>query len=140
ARGGAIASLWQKDKPIPKDMPDNFLFFYVNDTLKAMQFLAKAYREKVNPTVIGITGSNGKTTTKDLMHAVLKKAYTTHATGGNFNKEIGLPLTILQMAPDTEMLILEMGMNHFHEIERLTLLAQPDFAIITNIGESHIEY
>src|SRR5699024_2755083 len=110
------------------------------DTLKALQQLAKAYRTLVNPTVIGITGSNGKTTTKDLCHTVLRQSYRTHATVGNFNNHIGLPLTILQMPRNTDMLILEMGMNHFREIEQLTKIARPDYAVITNIGESHIEY
>ena len=137
---GAVATLWQKDKPKPENIPNDFLFFYVEDTLKALQQLAKAYRTLVNPTVIGITGSNGKTTTKDLCHTVLQQSYRTHATVGNFNNHIGLPLTILQMPRNTEMLILEMGMNHFREIEQLTKIACPDYAIITNIGESHIEY
>ena len=140
AENGAVAALWQQDKPVPEEVPAGFPLFYVNDTLKALQHLAKAYRDFINPTVIGITGSNGKTTTKDLLHAVLQRKFKTHATIGNFNNEIGMPLTILQMQPDTEVLILEMGMNHFHEIERLTKLACPDYAIITNIGESHIEY
>src|SRR5699024_9799471 len=89
--------------------------------------------------VIGITGSNGKTTTKDLLLAVLQQKYVTHATKGNFNNEIGLPLTILDMNIETEVLILEMGMSDFGEIDRLSRIAEPDYAIITNIGESHIE-
>src|SRR5699024_9007602 len=137
---GAVATLWQKDKPKPDNIPNDFLFFYVEDTLKALQQLAKAYRTLVNPTVIGITGSNGKTTTKDLCHTVLRQSYRTHATVGNFNNHIGLPLTILQMPRNTDMLILEMGMNHFREIEQLTKIVRPDYAVITNIGESHIEY
>src|SRR5699024_12580911 len=97
-----------------------------------------AYRDKVNPTVIGITGSNGKTTTKDLVASVMKQSYRTHHTEGNLNNHIGVPLTILSMENDTEILIVEMGMNDFGEMDTLSRIAKPNFAIITNIGESHI--
>lgn len=137
---GAISTIWQKDKRLPRSLPDEFPIYFVEDTLKALQDLAKAYRERINPTVIGITGSNGKTTTKDFLTSVLATSYQTHATEGNYNNHIGLPLTILAMSPNTEMLVLEMGMNHFHEIDQLSKIAHPDYAIITNIGESHIEY
>lgn len=136
---GASAVLWQKDKTLP-ELNEDIVVFFVEDTLKAFHQLAKAYRRKVNPTVIGITGSNGKTTTKDLMASVVSKKYKTHATVGNFNNHIGLPLTILSMPKETEVLVLEMGMNDFHEIDLLSNIALPDFAVITNIGESHIEY
>lgn len=111
----------------------------MEDTVKALQELASAYRKEINPTVIGITGSNGKTTTKDLTKAVLQTTFKTHATKGNFNNHIGLPLTILSMDRETEVLILEMGMNHFGEIERLSNIGEPDKAIITNIDGQHIE-
>ena len=111
----------------------------VDDTLTALQILANKFRLKINPIVIGITGSNGKTSTKDMLESVLKQSYQTHATKGNFNNHIGLPLTILTMPETTEVLILEMGMSHFGEIKRLSQIAKPDHAIITNIGESHIE-
>ncbi|MBM7571732.1 UDP-N-acetylmuramoyl-tripeptide--D-alanyl-D-alanine ligase [Aquibacillus albus] len=137
---GAVATLWQKDKAIPNFLPTDFPVFYVEDTLVALQQLAHAYRNKVNPIVIGVTGSNGKTTTKDLIGTVLQSPYKTHRTKGNFNNHIGLPLTILSMEKDTDVLVLEMGMNHFGEIELLSKIANPDFAVITNIGESHIEY
>ncbi|HLQ95375.1 MAG TPA: UDP-N-acetylmuramoyl-tripeptide--D-alanyl-D-alanine ligase [Pseudogracilibacillus sp.] len=137
---GAVAVLWDEKHKIPEAYLEKVSFFIVEDTLKAMKHLAHAYRQLVSPIVIGITGSNGKTTTKDLVYATLHQAYRSHKTEGNFNNEIGLPLTILSMPRDTEVLILEMGMNHFHEIERLSKLSQPDYAIITNIGESHIEY
>lgn len=137
---GAVAALWDEKVEIPTDVPASFLFFIMNDTLNGLQQLAKAYREMVNPVVIGVTGSNGKTTTKDLLKAVLQTKYRTYATVGNFNNHIGLPLTILQMKQNTEMLILEMGMNDFNEIDLLTKIAKPEFAIITNIGESHIEH
>src|SRR5699024_616256 len=135
---GATAVIWDKRHPVPEAAASNIAFFLVEDTLKAMQLLAKAYRQLVQPVVIGITVSNGKTTTKDLISAVVQRQYRTHATKGNLNNEIGLPITVLSMPRDTEVLILEMGMDRFHEIERLTKIAEPNYAIITNIGESHI--
>lgn len=137
---GAIATLWDEKHPIPEELLAEMTFYLVEDTLKALQRLAHAYRNKVNPLVIGITGSNGKTTTKDMLYAVLKQQFRTHATKGNFNNDIGMPLTILQMKAETEILILEMGMNDFGEIDLLTKIAEPNYAIITNIGESHIEH
>ncbi|NBJ68494.1 MULTISPECIES: UDP-N-acetylmuramoyl-tripeptide--D-alanyl-D-alanine ligase [Clostridia] len=137
---GAIAVLWNKQKQLPDALPASLAVFYVEDTLVALQQLASAYREKMNPIVIGITGSNGKTTTKDMVAALLQTTYRTHYTKGNFNNHIGLPLTILSMQPDTEVLVVEMGMNHAGEIKLLSTIAKPDYAIITNIGESHIEY
>lgn len=137
---GAVGSLWQEDEPIPKDVPTSFVFFLVKDTVDALQTLAHAYRMAVDPIVVGVTGSNGKTTTKDLIAAVLKQKDTTYATVGNYNNLIGLPLTILQMNRDTKYLVLEMGMDRFFEIEALSAIARPDYAVITNIGESHIEF
>lgn len=136
---GSLAILWNQETPI-NEIPENVSVFFVKDTLKALQLLAREYRKLVNPKVIGITGSNGKTTTKDLLKATLSKTYITKATEGNYNNHIGLPLTILNTAINTEILILEMGMSDFKEIELLSYIAMPDIAIITNIGESHIEY
>lgn len=136
---GAAAAFWQKEKPLPSNLPDSLLILFVEDTVKALQELAVAYRKDVNPTVIGITGSNGKTTTKDLTNAVMQTTFKTHATKGNFNNHIGLPLTILSMDRKTEVLILEMGMNHFGEIEMLSKIGEPNQAIITNIDGQHIE-
>ena len=100
--------------------------------------LAHAYRTQLGCLVIGITGSIGKTTTKDVLAAVLSKRYRVWATKGNFNNLIGMPLTVLSAPADTEVLVLEMGMNHFHEIERLSQSANPNLAIVTKIGTSHI--
>lgn len=136
---GAIAVIWDKKKPLNNEYSD-ITFLLVDDTLEALQFLAKEYRKLINPKVIGITGSNGKTTTKDLLSATLNNSFITTATKGNFNNHIGLPLTILNMKKNTEVLILEMGMSDFGEIELLSKIATPDIAIITNIGESHIEH
>ena len=100
--------------------------------------LAHAYRLELGCLVVGITGSIGKTTTKDVLAAVLAKRYRVWATKGNFNNLIGMPLTVLSAPADTEVLVLEMGMNHFHEIERLSLSANPNLAIVSKIGTSHI--
>lgn len=100
--------------------------------------LARSYRETLGCTVIGVTGSIGKTTTKDVLSAVLATRYRVWSTKGNFNNLIGLPLTILSAPADTQMLVLEMGMNHFHEIERLAACAKPAYGIITKVGTSHI--
>ncbi|WP_078554850.1 UDP-N-acetylmuramoyl-tripeptide--D-alanyl-D-alanine ligase [Bacillus alkalicellulosilyticus] len=138
-QGGATASIWQKDKPIPESLPQTFQLYYVEDTLAALQELSKKYLQAVNPIVVGVTGSNGKTTTKDILEAVLSTSYKTHKTQGNYNNHIGLPLTILAMPKDCELIILEMGMSDFREIALLSEIAAPDYAIVTNIGESHIQ-
>ncbi|WP_072886786.1 UDP-N-acetylmuramoyl-tripeptide--D-alanyl-D-alanine ligase [Ornithinibacillus halophilus] len=137
---GAIAVIWDRKISVPESIPPEIPVFLVDDTLQALQELATQYRQKVNPKVIGITGSNGKTTTKDMVASVMQSTYRTHHTVGNYNNEIGLPLTILDMPRDTEVLVLEMGMSAFGEIELLSKIAKPDHAIITNIGESHIEF
>lgn len=137
---GAIAILCDESKQVPEAVRQKAIFIYVQDTTLALQQLAHAYRNKINPIVVGITGSNGKTTTKDLVAAVVETSFQTHYTNGNYNNHIGLPLTILAMASNTEVLVLEMGMSDFGEIERLSQVANPDYAIITNIGESHIEF
>ncbi|WLR47039.1 UDP-N-acetylmuramoyl-tripeptide--D-alanyl-D-alanine ligase [Halobacillus litoralis] len=136
---GAVATLWQEDQPLPKLTPTDFPVFFVEDTTKALQQLASYYLKKVDPVVVGVTGSNGKTTTKDLAASVLQIKYKTHKTAGNFNNHIGLPLTVLAMDPETEAVVLEMGMDRAGEISVLSRLAEPNYAIITNIGESHIE-
>ncbi|MFY4776715.1 UDP-N-acetylmuramoyl-tripeptide--D-alanyl-D-alanine ligase [Metabacillus sp. RGM 3146] len=132
---GAAAVLWEESEPNP---PQNIPVIYVDDTLIALQQLAKSYKEKIGVKVIGITGSNGKTTTKDLVASVLSEAYSVHKTKGNFNNHIGLPLTLLSMPQTTDVAVLEMGMSARGEIELLSEIANPDAAIITNIGESHM--
>lgn len=137
---GAAASLWLEREPLPSDLPPKFPLFLVGDTLEALQSIAKSYLYQCHPKVIAITGSNGKTTTKDMVFSTLRGAFRTYQTQGNLNNHIGVPLTILSMPEDTEVLILEMGMNHFGELTFLSQLAKPDIAIITNIGESHVEF
>ncbi|MBU5595396.1 UDP-N-acetylmuramoyl-tripeptide--D-alanyl-D-alanine ligase [Amphibacillus sp. MSJ-3] len=137
---GAKAALWQEDYPRPDSVDPSFPLIRVKDTLIGLQELAKAYRESIQPIVIAVTGSNGKTTTKDLLYSVCRQGFQTHCTKGNFNNHIGLPLTILSMPLTTEVLILEMGMSDFGEIKQLSQIAEPNIAVITNIGESHIEH
>lgn len=119
---------------------ENKPYILVEDTQKALQDLAKYYLDKVAPKVVGITGSNGKTTTKDMTAAVLSQSFKTYKTQGNYNNEIGLPYTILNMDLDTEVAVLEMGMDRKGDIELLSQIGRPDVAAITIIGESHIEY
>lgn len=111
----------------------------VDNVLSALQDLARYHRAQLSIPVIGITGTNGKTTTKELVHAVLAKRYRTHATQGNFNNHLGVPLTLLSMPADTEMLIVEMGANHPFEIDFLCRIANPEFGLITNVGKAHLE-
>ena len=111
----------------------------VEDVLKCLQQLAKYHRSQLNCPVLGITGTNGKTTTKELITTVIETKYKTVSTKGNLNNHIGVPLTLLSTQLDTEFLIVEMGANHIHEIEFLCGLAQIDFGLITNIGKAHLE-
>ncbi|WP_252238121.1 MULTISPECIES: UDP-N-acetylmuramoyl-tripeptide--D-alanyl-D-alanine ligase [unclassified Clostridium] len=112
----------------------------VNDSKTALGALAKYYREKLGIKVVGITGSTGKTSTKDLVAAFLSGKYSVFKTKGNFNNEIGLPLMIFELDSSYDIAVLEMGTNNFNEIHRLANIARPDMAIITNVGVSHIEY
>ena len=111
----------------------------VDDSLKALQNLAHVYRKHLNIPVIGITGSNGKTTSKELIGRVLQTKMKVHVTPGNFNNHIGLPLTILGAPLDTELLLLEMGDNHPGEIWELSKISHPNYGLITNVGKDHIE-
>ena len=111
----------------------------VNDSLTALQQLAQHHRRELGLPVIALTGSNGKTTTKELINAVLSKKYNTKATVGNLNNHIGVPLTLLSFNTDTEIGIVEMGANHQKEIEMLCSLAEPNFGYITNFGKAHLE-
>ncbi len=132
---GAAAALWQKDVPNP---PAHLPILIVEDTLTALQELARQYRNELPVKVVGITGSNGKTTTKDMTASLLSLKYKVQKTEGNFNNHLGLPLTVLGLNEDTEIAVLEMGMSGRGEIAFLTKLACPDAVVITNIGESHL--
>jgi UDP-N-acetylmuramoyl-tripeptide--D-alanyl-D-alanine ligase len=111
----------------------------VEDCLFELQALAAHHRKEMNVPVLAITGSNGKTTTKELLTAILAKKIKVHSTKANLNNHIGVPLTILSAPPDTEMMIIEMGASHIGEIRTLCLIAKPDYGIITNFGSAHIE-
>lgn len=111
----------------------------VENTLKTLQELANFHRKYLNLPIIALTGSNGKTTTKELINAVLSKKYRTTATQGNFNNHIGVPLTLLAMTKNTEIGIVEMGANHLEEIKNICLIAEPNYGYITNFGKAHLE-
>jgi UDP-N-acetylmuramoyl-tripeptide--D-alanyl-D-alanine ligase len=111
----------------------------VDDCLFELQALAAHYRKELKVPVLGITGTNGKTTTKELIAAIMAKKLKVHYTNGNLNNHIGVPLTILSAPFDTQMIIVEMGANHIGEIRTLCLIAKPDYGIITNVGAAHIE-
>lgn len=134
---GALASFWQADRELP-DL--DFPFILVEDSLEALQTLAKNYRNSLEAIkIVAITGSNGKTSTKDIMEGILSTNYKTQKTQGNLNNHIGLPLTLLGLEEDSEVGIIEMGTDGFGQIQLLTNLARPDIAIITNIGDSHLD-
>lgn len=111
----------------------------VDDVLGTLQQLALYHRNQFTIPFIAITGSNGKTTTKELIHAVLSTTYTTYTTVGNLNNHIGVPLTILSIKPDAEMAVVEMGANHIGEIASYCVYTRPDYGLITNVGKAHLE-
>ena len=124
---------------------DNEKFAYlpqailVEDTLKALQDLAQQHRKQLATPVVALTGSNGKTTTKELIYSVLNQSFRALKTEGNLNNHIGVPLTLLRLTPDTDIAIVEMGANHPGEIAALCQIADPDFGYITNFGRAHLE-
>lgn len=132
---GAIATLTMEHEV--KD--SRLITIWVENTQKALLDLARFYRNTFKIPVVGITGSVGKTSTKEIIAAVLSGKWKVHKTEGNFNNEIGLPLTLFKLDETCEVAVIEMGMNHFGEIHNLTTTALPEVAVITNIGTSHIE-
>ncbi|MDG1346942.1 MAG: UDP-N-acetylmuramoyl-tripeptide--D-alanyl-D-alanine ligase [Crocinitomicaceae bacterium] len=122
-----------------KEYQTNENIILVDDALKFLQDLALYHRRQFSIPVIGITGSNGKTTNKELMAAVLQKKYKTHFTYGNLNNHIGVPLTLLKLKKEHEIAIIEMGANKYKDIEELCDIAEPNYGIITNIGKAHLE-
>lgn len=129
---GATATFSEKEVTQPHIL--------VEDCLKAFQDLAAYYLKKTQVQVIAVTGSNGKTTTKDMIHDVLATTFKTYKTQGNYNNEIGLPYTVLHMPDETEKIVLEMGQDHMGDIHLLSRLAQPSIAVVTLIGEAHLEF
>jgi UDP-N-acetylmuramoyl-tripeptide--D-alanyl-D-alanine ligase len=132
---GALAVIVEQSEFENKDRN----IFYVQSTLEFLQQLAIYHRSKLNIPFIGLTGSNGKTTTKELIHAVLSEKFNVQYTYGNLNNHIGVPLTILSIKPEHEIAVIEMGANHQKEIEFLCTISQPDFGYITNFGKAHLE-
>lgn len=134
---GAAATLWAADHALPDDDQPRLV---VADPLAALQALGKYYLHKINPVVVAVTGSNGKTTTKDMIAAILATQMNVTKTPANFNNQIGVPVTLLNMDASTEAVVVEMGMDHFGELDLLSKLVTPDIAVITMIGEAHIEF
>ena len=132
---GAICALSQQELEDPAGP-----YLLVEDTFQALKDAAEAYRRTLDIPVIGITGSVGKTSTKEMVASVLSQKYNVLKTPGNFNNEIGLPLTIFMIGEEHEIAILEMGMNHFGEMHRLSKIARPTHCLFTNIGVAHIEF
>lgn len=130
---GAVATL--SERPVAEGP-----YILVDDVLIAFQRLAQYYLEKMQVDVLAVTGSNGKTTTKDMLAQLLATSYKTYKTQGNYNNEIGLPYTVLHMPEDTEKLVLEMGQDHLGDIHLLSELAKPKTAIVTLVGEAHLEF
>ncbi len=122
----------------PEKLPEGKVIIYVNDTLKSLQDLAHFLRERRDIPVVAITGSNGKTTTKEMLYTVLSGKFRTLKNEGNLNNHIGLPLTLTRLVPEDEAVILEMGMNASGEIRRLCEIAVPDYGVITNVGSAHV--
>ena len=122
-----------------KDLPKSKSIIVVDNVLQTLQQLANYHRQQINIPIIGISGTNGKTTTKELITSVLSKKYKTAATQGNLNNHIGVPLTLLSIKQEDEIAIVEMGANHVGEIAELCQIALPNYAIITNIGKAHLE-
>lgn len=120
-------------------LPDGGHYIAVDDTLEALQVLARMHRSRFRIPVIGLTGTNGKTTTKELVCAVLSSRYSVTATAGNLNNHIGVPLTLLRITGRTEIAVIEMGANHPGEIAALASIALPDYGLITNVGKAHLE-
>lgn len=135
---GAYVVYDNKDVIIDEKFKDNV--FLVDDSILFLQQFAKKWREALDLKIIGITGSNGKTTVKDIIYHLLSKKYKVKKTEGNYNNHIGLPFTLLRAEKDDDFMILEMGMSDFGEIKLLAEIAEPNVSIITNIGESHLEF
>jgi UDP-N-acetylmuramoyl-tripeptide--D-alanyl-D-alanine ligase len=123
-----------------QELANNKQVIYVPDVLKALQQLAQYHRRQLGIPILAITGSNGKTTTKELVSRVLAKKYCVSVTKGNLNNHIGVPLSLLEMNKDTQFGIIEMGTNHFGEITALCEIAQPNYGLITNVGKAHLEF
>lgn len=132
---GVLVHKWEKQWDSLKNLAT---FIEVPNTLTALQFLGKEWRKMFQGKVLGLTGSNGKTTTKDFLSQVLSHFGSTHASHGSFNNHWGVPFTLLEADPSSKFVVVEMGMNHSGEISRLTSIADPDMVMVTNVGRAHI--
>lgn len=137
---GALGVVSEKDLT-EDDFPEGVepCYIKVTDSFQALKAMAAFYRQQLTIPVIGITGSVGKTSTKEMIAGVLSAKYTVLKTAGNFNNEVGLPLTVFRIRPEHEVAVLEMGISDFGEMSRLTAIAKPDICVITNIGQCHLE-
>ena len=132
---GAIGVVCEQE---PKELPGPCII--VPDSLEALRRIAAFYRQQMPVPIVGVTGSVGKTSTKEMIAAVLAQKFRTHKTWGNFNNEVGVPLTLLSMPDDAEAAVVEMGINHFGEMRRLSEIVRPDLCVLTNIGQCHLEF
>ena len=132
---GALCAVSEQDLG-ERDFP----WIRVESTAQALLDIAKLYRDSFDIKVVGISGSVGKTSTKEMIASVLAQKYNVHKTQGNLNSESGLPLTVFELQEENEVSVLEMGINHFGEMRRLSAVAQPDVCVITNIGVAHLEF
>ena len=132
---GALGVVCEK---LPEDAAGPCIL--VEDSFRALQRIGEFYRCQLPVTVVGITGSVGKTSTKEFIASVLAQRFHVHKTQGNYNNEVGVPLTVLSMPEDTQTAVLEMGINHFGEMSRLSRIARPDICVMTNIGQCHLEF
>ena len=135
---GAAYAVVDKNSPVSAAAADEPRLIPVPDAILALRALARYHRDRFAIPVLGLTGTNGKTTTKELIKAVLSARFRTHATCGNLNNNIGVPLTILGMPADTEIAVIEMGASHPGDIKELVDIAAPDFGLITNVGKGHL--
>ena len=131
---GALAVVSEKELP-GFEGP----YLLVDSTFEATKAIAQYYREQLDVVFIGVTGSVGKTSTKEFIAEVLSRRYRVHKTQGNLNNEWGVPFTIFRIKEGTDVAVIEMGINHFGEMDRLSKIAKPDVVVITNIGQSHLE-
>ncbi len=136
---GAVAAL-VSHRPSPAEVPDDLALVEVPDTLEALQRFAATYRRLLSVRIVGVTGSSGKTSTKELIAAVLRTRYRTKATEGNLNNHIGVPLTLIRLDEDDQYGVIEMGMNHPGELAPLVKMAAPEIGVISSIGPAHIEF
>ncbi|MBO8164112.1 MAG: UDP-N-acetylmuramoyl-tripeptide--D-alanyl-D-alanine ligase [Brevibacillus sp.] len=140
AEKGACAALISNEAKLPSNLPEDFGVILVNDTVRAFEKWGGKYRQQYDLPIIAVTGSNGKTTTKDMLAHLLGQTMSVYKTYKSFNNHLGVPYSLLQLDESHQAAVLELGMNHAGEIDRLAALVQPQISVITNIGDAHIEY